>query len=469
MAKQAIGLIGLGVMGENLARNIESRGYSVAVYNRTRQRTEQFLQGPAKGLNITGHADLGHFVDSLEKPRRIVIMVKAGSAVDEVIEQITRRLSRDDALLDGGNSHFQDTERRIRLLEQRGVRYLGVGISGGEEGALKGPCIMAGGSKEGYEVFEPVLTKIAARVDVDPCCAYLGGGGAGHYVKMVHNGIEYAMLQCIAEAYDIMITGLGLNVQRAQKLFAKWNDGNLESFLIYAAATVLGVDDADTKRPLVEMILDKAEQKGTGKWASQNAMDLGVPVPSIDAAVAARNISAFKEERIRARMILGKKPPRNSSDKKRVENALHDALLASIAASYAQGFALFRVASSTYGYELNLAEIAKIWRGGCIIRSKLLESIRSAYLRDAELPNLLMDKEFADLLRRLQKNWRLVLSKTKAIGIPTPAMDASLAYFDAYRREVLPANLIQGIRDYFGAHGYERTDKPGSFHTDWFH
>ena len=467
MARQDVGVIGLAVMGGNLALNLERNGFSLAVYNRTADRTRQFLAGRAAGKRIQGTYSVEEFVASLSTPRKIILLVQAGAPVDEVLAQLRPRLASGDVVMDGGNSFFKDTERRSKEMAGAGIHYFGVGISGGEEGALKGPSIMPGGPKEAYPLVEPVLTKIAAQVEDGPCCAYVGPGGAGHYVKMAHNGCEYAIMQSIAEVYDLLAHGVGLEAGELSGVFAAWNQTELASYLVEITAKVLAYVDEDTGRPLVDVILDRAGQKGTGRWASQSALELGVPVPTIDAALAARNISARKEERTRASQELHGPTERPKAEKGAMIEACRRALYASTIASYAQTMALLRAASQEYGYWLNLAQIARIWQGGCIIRAKLLELIREAYDGDPDLPNLLVDPVIASDLNRLQGAWRLVVLTARAFGLPCPALSASLDYFDSYRQPRLPANLLQGLRDYFGAHGYERVDKPGTFHTEW--
>lgn len=466
-SKCQFGLIGLAVMGQNLALNIESRGYSVAVYNRTAERTREFAETRAVGKRIVPTYTLEEFVAALQRPRRILIMVKAGKPVDEVIAQITPLLDQGDLLIDGGNSFFMDTERRSAQLEAAGLLYIGTGVSGGEEGALKGPSLMPGGQPEAYALVEEMFRAIAAKVDGDPCVSYIGPRGAGHYVKMVHNGIEYADMQLISEAYDILHRGLGLSATELHDIFAEWNTGELSSYLIEITANIFGKVDPDTGKPLVEVILDEAEQKGTGKWTSQNALDLGVPTPTINSAVEGRLLSAFKHERLAASKVLSGPKPAFRRDRAAFIQDVRAALYASKICSYAQGMALLRAASREYGYNLRLAELARIWRGGCIIRAKLLGRIREAFLRDPDLPNLLLDAEFKEAVESRQESWRRVIQAAVEMGIPSAAMSVSLAYFDAYRSERLPANLLQAQRDYFGAHTYKRVDKPGTFHTEW--
>ena len=468
MGKQQFGLVGLAVMGQNLVLNIERNGYSVAVYNRTTARMTQFLEKSCRGKQICGYATIPEFVEALEKPRRIMLMVKAGDPVDASIEQLLPHLQKGDLLIDGGNSFFKDTERRAGALVEKSILYIGTGVSGGEEGALHGPSIMPGGQKEAYDLVEPILTKIAATTPDDgPCCTYIGPGGAGHYVKMVHNGIEYGDMQLIAEVYDILQRALEYDAPRLHKVFSAWKDGPLGSYLIDITTDIFARKDDKTGRPLVDLILDKAGQKGTGKWTSQSALDVGVPTPTINAAVESRIMSAFKEERVSASTKL--KGPRRifRGDEEKFVQCVHDALLASKICSYAQGLALLSHASAEYGYDLDLAEIARIWKGGCIIRARLLDDIKRAFQRKPDLANLLMDRRFAVRMRSTQTSWRKVVTTAVRLGIPVLAMSASLAYYDAYRSDRLPANLIQAQRDYFGAHTYQRTDKEGSFHTEW--
>ncbi|MGA3109063.1 MAG: NADP-dependent phosphogluconate dehydrogenase [Candidatus Bathyarchaeia archaeon] len=464
MAGGDIGLIGLGVMGQNLARNIQNHGYSVAVYNRTGDKTREFV---GKYPGFLAEYSLEKFVSQLNQPRRIFLMVTAGTPVDATLTSLTGFLSSGDVVIDGGNSFFQDTERRCTDMERQGIHFLGVGVSGGEEGALKGPCIMVGGPREGYDLVREMLGRIAAQVD-GPCCEYLGPRGAGHYVKMVHNGIEYAIIQIIAEAYDLLTRGAGLNLKQARNVFQEWNEGELGSFLMEIAVEVLGKIDPTTKRPLVSLILDRAQQKGTGKWTSQNAMDLGIPTPTIDAAVSARNLSGLKDERVKAAEIF--KPlrkPYQVSVPGNFTERLEGAVRASICMAYAQGFHLMRTASKEYEYMVPLADVARIWKGGCIIRAKMLNPIQHAFEINTQLPNLMMDQGFAKLLAGLENRWRDSIRTAKEAGLPAPAIGASLDYYDGYRTERLPANFIQILRDRFGAHGYERTDKPGHFHSDW--
>ena len=467
MSENDIGLIGLAVMGQNLVLNMERNGYRVSVFNRTPERTNEFTGGAAAGKNIAATFSVEEFVNSLEQPRKIMIMVKSGAPVDAVIEQLKPHLEVGDLIIDGGNSFFRDTERRSEDLATSELKYLGVGISGGEEGALWGPSIMPGGQLQAYEHVEPIFTDIAAKVNGEPCVTYIGPRGAGHYVKMVHNGIEYGDMQLIAEAYDLLHNGLGLSAAELNEVFVAWNEDVLASFLIEITGEIFAHLDEKTGVPLVELILDQAQQKGTGKWTSQEALDLGVPTPTINAAVEARILSAYKTERERAAEVYPGKTNRYRGDRINFIEAVKDALYASKISAYAQGMALLSAASQEYGYDLSLAEVARIWRGGCIIRAALLEDIRAAYAADPGLPNLLLAPFFRDALLARQEAWRLVLQTAVDLEIPTPAMSASLAMFDGYRRSRLPANLIQAQRDYFGAHTYQRVDREGTFHTEW--
>ena len=465
-----IGLIGLAVMGENLVLNMESKGFTVAVYNRTTAVTEKFAQGRAKGKNIVAAHTLEDFVKSLKRPRKAQIMVKAGAPVDAVIEQLIPLLEEGDIIIDGGNSLWTDTQRREKALAQKGIRYFGVGVSGGEEGALKGPSIMPGGSKEGWEFLAPIYTKISAFVDGESCCRYMGADGAGHYVKMVHNGIEYGDMQLICEAYAILHDVLGLGADELATIFGEWNRSELNSYLIEITATIFGKKDAETGKPLVDLIVDRAGQKGTGKWTVGHAVEMSVPLSTISAAVEARILSSLKEERVSASQHL-KGPERVPfpAEKEALIEAVRDALYASKIVSYAQGFVQLGAAAKQYGWELNFGDIATIWRGGCIIRAHFLNRIKQAYELNPGLKNLLLDPYFRDIIENSQQNWRLAIGTAVANGIAVPAFSASLAYFDSYRSARLPANLLQAQRDFFGAHTYERVDKPVGefFHTEW--
>ncbi len=467
MTKQDVGLIGLAVMGQNLALNMERNGFSVAVYNRTAGRTREFVEKQARGKNILPTYSIEQFVQSLKSPRKIMIMVKAGEPVDALIEQLKPYLQPGDLIIDGGNSFFKDSERRAKDLHGLGVFYIGMGISGGEHGALWGPSLMPGGQQEAYDLVEPILTAIAAKVDGEACVIYVGPGGAGHYVKMVHNGIEYGDMQLIGEAYDLLQRGLGLSAAELYEVFAEWNRGELSSYLIEITSDIFTKIDEETAKPLVEMILDVAEQKGTGKWVLQNALELGVPIPTISAAVESRYLSTYKVERVAASQILFGPSIQYQGNRTEFIEAVEAALCASKICSYAQGMALLQVASHEYEYGLRLGEIARIWRGGCIIRARFLGKIRLAFERNPDLSNLLLDPEFVAAVMSRQDAWRFVVRTAVALGIPCPAMSASLSYYDAYRSERLPANLIQAQRDYFGAHTYKRIDREGVFHTEW--
>jgi 6-phosphogluconate dehydrogenase len=464
----AIGVVGLGVMGKNLALNIESRGFSVAGYDTDPGKAKALVAGPAKDRAIEAVQSPEALMRVLERPRRILTMVPAGKPVDDVIAHLRPHLAAGDILIDGGNSFFQDTERRCRELASAGLEFVGMGVSGGEEGALHGPSLMPGGSREAWQALAPILSAIAAKAeDGEPCVAPIGPRGAGHYVKMVHNGIEYGDMQLIAEVYDLLHRGAGLSAAELAALFDEWNQGELRSYLVEITARILGVSDPDTGRPLVDLILDEAQQKGTGKWASQSALDIGAPIPTINAAVEARILSALKAERAAASRVLHGPNPSYSGERARLVDATRQALHASKITSYAQGLALLRIASSEYGYEIQPGEVARIWRAGCIIRARLLGDIRDAFRRQPALVNLLLDEAFRNAVEERQQAWRFVVQTAVSLGIPVPALAASLAYFDAYRSERLPANLTQAQRDYFGAHTYRRTDREGSFHTEW--
>jgi len=457
-------------MGENLALNVESRGFSVAVYNRTAAKTDDFMAIRAPGKNIVGTKTLTEFVDALETPRRILVMVQAGKPVDAVIDQLKPMLSPGDMIIDGGNSLYDDTERRTKDLEAAGLGFVGMGISGGEEGALNGASLMPGGTRTAYGLLEPILIKIAAQVDDGPCVTFIGPGGAGHYVKMVHNGIEYGDMQLIAEAYDLLKNVGGLNGQQLQEVFAEWNTTDeLNSFLIEITANIFKYNDPETKQPLVEVIMDAAGQKGTGRWTVMSALELGVSIPTIIAAVNARIMSSYKGERVKASQELTGPSGKYEGDTKEFVNKVRDALYCSKICSYAQGMALLSAASKSYNYDLSLSEISRIWKGGCIIRAGFLDKIKTAFKDDPELPNLLLAPEFKQSILDRQSAWREVLATASTLGIAVPAFSASLDYFDSYRRERLPQNLTQAQRDYFGAHTYERTDKPRGefFHSEW--
>ncbi|EKD05818.1 decarboxylating NADP(+)-dependent phosphogluconate dehydrogenase [Limnospira platensis] len=470
MSEQKFGVIGLAVMGENLALNVERNGFPVAVYNRTSAKTDEFMQKRAPGKNVKPAYSLEEFVQSLERPRRILVMVKAGKPVDAVIDQLKPLLDQDDMIIDGGNSLYEDTERRTKELEATGLGFMGMGVSGGEEGALWGPSLMPGGTENSYQALEPILTKIAAQVDDGPCVTYIGPGGAGHYVKMVHNGIEYGDMQLIAEAYDLLRNVIGLNEQQLYEVFAEWNTTDeLNSFLVEITADIFKQKDPETGKPLVDLILDSAGQKGTGRWTVVSALELGVSIPTITAAVNSRIISSYKDERVAASQQLPGPIANFDGDVSAFINKVRDALYCSKICSYAQGMALIGKASQEFNYHLNLGEIARIWKGGCIIRAGFLNKIKQAYDQNPQLPNLLLAPEFKQTILDRQSAWREVLVTANTMGIPVPAFSASLDYFDSYRRVSLPQNLTQAQRDYFGAHTYERIDKPRGqfFHTEW--
>ena len=463
-----IGLIGLAVMGENLVLNMESKGFSVAVFNRTTEVTEKFAAGRGKGKNIQAARTMEEFVGALKHPRKAMIMVKAGAPVDAVIGQLAPLLEKGDVIIDGGNSLFTDTQRRCKDLEGRGLHFVGCGVSGGEEGALKGPSLMPGGSRESWEMIAPIFRKIAAQVDGEPCCRYMGPDGAGHYVKMVHNGIEYGDMQLICEAYAIMKDVLGMEAPELAEIFTEWNKGELDSYLIEITSQIFQKIDPETGKPLVDVILDKAGQKGTGMWTLQSAIAQSVVISTINAAVEARVISSRKDERVASSKILPQpKPKKFEGDRKQLINAVRNALYASKIVSYAQGMELLGAASHQYKWNLNFGDIATIWRGGCIIRAKFLNRIVEAYQRDSDLHNLLLDSYFTDIIAKTQDNWRVAVATAVEHGVAVPAFSASLAYFDSYRQARLPSNLLQAQRDFFGAHTYERVDKPGGFHTEW--
>jgi 6-phosphogluconate dehydrogenase len=470
MTLQKFGVIGLAVMGENLALNVERNGFPIAVYNRTGAKTDEFMQQRAQGKNVKAAYTLEEFVQSLERPRRILVMVKAGKPVDAVIDQLKPLLDQDDMIIDGGNSLYEDTERRTKELEATGLGFVGMGVSGGEEGALWGPSLMPGGTEASYKELEPILTKIAAQVDDGPCVTFIGPGGAGHYVKMVHNGIEYGDMQLIAEAYDLLKNIAGLNAKQLHEVFGEWNTTEeLNSFLIEITADIFKKVDPETGLPLVDLILDSAGQKGTGRWTVMSALELGVSIPTIIAAVNSRIISSYKDERMAASKELPGPTLKYDGDVSSLVNKIRDALYCSKICSYAQGMALLSKASQEYKYNLNLSEMARIWKGGCIIRAGFLNKIKEAFNENPSLPNLLLAPEFKQTILDRQDAWREVLVLANQFGIPVPAFSASLDYFDSYRRATLPLNLTQAQRDYFGAHTYERTDKPRGefFHTEW--
>jgi len=467
--KSDFGLVGLAVMGENLVLNVESRGFTVSVYNRTLQKVDNFIHGRAKGKNIVGTHSIEELVGSLKTPRKVMLMVKAGKPVDEFIEQLIPHLQRGDIIIDGGNSHFPDTIRRTKYLESKGLLFIGTGVSGGEEGALRGPSIMPGGSPAAWPAVKPIFQSIAAKVgDGTPCCDWVGENGAGHFVKMVHNGIEYGDMQLICEVYQIMKDLLHMSAEEMHDVFAEWNQGELDSYLIEITRDILAFKDTDGT-PLVNKILDTAGQKGTGKWTSVASLDLGIPLTMISEAVYGRCLSAAKEERVEASKILQGPTPEFKGDKKAFLSDLEKALYASKIVSYTQGYVLLRAAAEEYKWNLNYGGIALLWRGGCIIRSKFLGRIKDAFDKNPKLTNLLLDPFFRETVEHSQGAWRRVLSTAVLNGIWSPAMATALNYFDGFRNSRLPANLLQAQRDYFGAHMYERIDKPRGefFHTNW--
>jgi 6-phosphogluconate dehydrogenase len=471
MSQSDIGLIGLAVMGENLVLNMESKGFRVSVFNRTTAVTEKFAAGRAQGKNIVPTKTLEEFVQSLAKPRKAQIMVKAGAPVDAVIEQLVPLLEPGDVIIDGGNSLWTDTQRREKALKEKGIHFFGVGVSGGEEGALKGPSIMPGGSKEGWEALAPIYTKIAAVAEGEACCRHMGPDGAGHYVKMVHNGIEYGDMQLICEAYAILKATINPSAAEFHEIFSEWNKGELDSFLIEITKNIFTKNDPETGKPIVDLILDRAGQKGTGKWTVGHATEMGVPLSVIGSAVEARILSSMKDERVEAAKVLsGPSPAAFTGDRGELINAVRDALYASKIISYAQGMVQLGKAGELYGWGLNFEDIASIWRGGCIIRARFLNRITEAYRKNPGLKNLVLDPFFSDILQRTQANWRKAVQTAIEHGVAAPAFSAALSYFDSYRTERLPANLLQAQRDYFGAHTYERIDKPAGefFHTEWF-
>ncbi len=466
MSKQQIGVVGMAVMGRNLALNIESRGYTVSIYNRSSDKTNEVI-AENSGKKLVPNYSIEEFVDSLEKPRRILLMVKAGEATDKTIAALTPHLDKGDILIDGGNTFFKDTIRRNRELSAQGFNFIGTGVSGGEEGALKGPSIMPGGQKEAYELVAPILEKIAAVADGEPCVTYIGADGAGHYVKMVHNGIEYGDMQLIAEAYSVLKHSLGLTNEELADTFTEWNKGELSSYLIEITADIFRKKDEEGNY-LVDVILDEAANKGTGKWTSQSSLDLGVPVTLITESVFARYISSLKDQRVAASKVLsGPTPKAFTGDKKAFIENVRRALYLGKIVSYAQGFQQLKAASDEYNWDLNYGEIAKIFRAGCIIRAQFLQKITDAYNDDANIANLLLAPYFKNIADEYQQALRDVVCYGVQAGIPTPTFSAAISYYDSYRAQVLPANLIQAQRDYFGAHTYKRTDKEGVFHTEW--
>ena len=470
MANANIGLIGLAVMGENLVLNMANNGFTVAVYNRTTSKVDNFVQGRGKDKPIIGCHTIEELCKNLERPRKIMIMVKAGAAIDALIEQLTPHLEKGDIIIDGGNAHFPDSNRRTELLESKGLLFVGAGVSGGEEGALTGPSIMPGGSEQAWEHVKPIFQTIAAKVeDGSPCCDWVGEAGSGHFVKMVHNGIEYGDMQLICEAYHLMKSVLGLSNQELHEVLSEWNKGELDSFLVEISADIFAVKDEETGKEVVDLILDTAGQKGTGKWTASVALDLGRPVTLIGEAVFSRFLSALKDERVEASKILQGPKASFSGDKQEFIKSIHDAIYAAKLVSYAQGFTLMRAAAQEFNWHLNYGAIALMWRGGCIIRSAFLGKIKEAFDTDPKLVNLLLAPFFTETISRTQAGWRKVVAEAALQGIPVPAISSALCYYDGYRTERLPANLLQAQRDYFGAHTYERLDKPRGefFHTNW--
>jgi len=465
-----IGLIGLAVMGQNLALNIESRGYRIAVYNRTTSVTDEMIEKRGGGKALVGCHTLEELVGQLSRPRKVMLMIKAGPAVDAIIDQLLPLLEPGDLIIDGGNTHFADTERRTKSLEEKGFLFIGTGVSGGEEGALLGPSMMPGGSEKAWPLVKPIFQAISAKVgpkeDI-PCCEWVGPRGAGHYVKMVHNGIEYGDMQLICDAYFLLKQGLGLTNEQLYDVFAEWNQGELDSYLIEITRDIFSVKDEETGGELVDYVLDKAGAKGTGKWMSQLALDLGVPSTLVTEAVYARSLSALKEARVRASKVLHGPNDAYDGDASKFIEQVRQALYASKICSYAQGYVQLQAAASEHDWPLDYGNIALLWRGGCIIRAQFLERIKEAFDADAKLENLLLAPYFAKVVQEAQPAWRHVVSTAIELGIPAPAFTTALTYFDSYRRDRLPANLLQAQRDYFGAHTFERTDRPGSFHADW--
>jgi 6-phosphogluconate dehydrogenase len=468
MSDADIGLIGLAVMGQNLVMNMNDHGFKVSVYNRTTSKVDKFIAGAASGSNVTGFHSLEALIASLKSPRKIMLMVKAGEVVDHFIQQLIPLLDKGDIIIDGGNSLFTDTVRRSKALEQQGFLYIGSGVSGGEEGARHGPSIMPGGNPQAWPHVKEIFQSISAKVDGDACCQWVGEEGSGHYVKMVHNGIEYGDMQLICEAYHLMGEGLGIDVDAMHDVFSDWNQGVLDSYLIEITANILPVKDEDGS-PLLDKIMDSAGQKGTGKWTGINALDLGTPLTLIGEAVFARCLSAIKDERVKAEAVLGSPSVEWTGDQKQVVSDLHDALYASKIISYAQGFMLMREAAREYGWTLDYGAIALMWRGGCIIRSAFLKNIKQAYEKNPQLENLLLDSFFSSAIKQAEPGWRKTVQLAIQLGIPVPTFSSALSFYDGYRRGRLPANLLQAQRDYFGAHTYERIDKPRGeyFHTNW--
>ena len=470
MAQCDIGLVGLAVMGQNLVLNMESRGYRVAVFNRTTSKVDDFLADEAAGKNIDGFHSLKELVASLKSPRRVMLMVKAGPAVDALIDELKGLLDPGDIIIDGGNTYFPDTNRRTKEVEEAGLLFIGTGVSGGEEGALKGPSIMPGGSEDAWphvkELFQKISAKVGPNADI-PCCEWVGPAGAGHYVKMVHNGIEYGDMQLICEAYFILKNALGLSNDELHEVFKQWNLGELESYLIEITRDIFTVKDPETGGYLVDQIMDTARQKGTGKWMSQHALDLGVPTTLITEAVYARALSALKDARVRASKVLSGPNAKYTGDRDKFIEDVRQALFASKICSYAQGYVQLDAAAEEFGWKLDNGNIALLWRGGCIIRATFLGDIKAAFDKNPDLENLLLDDFFANAVQKAQPSWRHVVGTAVELGLPVPGFAAALTYFDGYRLARLPANLLQAQRDYFGAHTYQRLDKEGAFHTDW--
>ncbi|MDM5237834.1 NADP-dependent phosphogluconate dehydrogenase [Bacillus cereus] len=468
MLKQQIGVVGVGVMGKSLALNFESKGYSVALYDISKEKVNEIIEENS-GKNMVGTHMVEEFVNSLESPRKILLMVNAGEITDKAIDSLLPYLDKGDILIDGGNTYFVDTIRRNKRLAEEGINFIGAGVSGGEEGALKGPSIMPGGQKDAYEKVKDMLENISAKVNDEPCCSYIGPNGAGHYVKMVHNGIEYGDMQLICEAYFFLKQTLDLTAEEFHEIFAEWNKGELNSYLIEITADIFTKKDEETGKPLVDVILDTAGQKGTGKWTSQSALDLGISLPIITESVFARCISALKEERVHASKLLSgpKDKPALGIEKAELIEAVRQALYMSKICSYAQGFTQLKAASEEYDWNLDFGSISMLWRGGCIIRAAFLENIKEAYEKNTDLPNLLLDPYFKEIVESYQGGLRQIISLAVQQGIPVPAFSAAISYYDSYRTATLPANLLQAQRDYFGAHTYKRVDKEGTFHTKW--
>jgi 6-phosphogluconate dehydrogenase len=466
MSQSQFGVVGLGVMGQNLALNVERNGFAVAGFDVDAGKARKLAErAQGKNLRVTG--SIPEFVEALESPRRILMMVPAGGAVDAVIRDLKPHLKPEDIVIDGGNSYFADTDRRLRELSADGLYFVGAGVSGGEEGALHGPCLMPGGFKEAYDRIEPIFNRIAAQTEDGPCSTYVGAASSGHFVKMVHNGIEYGIMQLICETYDLLRKALGMSASEIRDIFQRWNEGELNSFLLEISAVVLGKKDDETGQPLVDLVLDTAGQKGTGKWTAQSALDLGVAIPTLTVAVEGRILSGYKNERVEAAKVLKGPAPAFKGNREVFLKSLWQGYYLSALACYAQGLAMLQEASKEHSYHLNLAEIARIWKGGCIIRARLLDPIKKAYKKNPDLPNLLVDKNFGRFVNRYSPGLRRVVQAAARTGVPALAYTATLGYIDSYRSERLPANLLQAQRDYFGAHTYKRTDREGTFHTEW--